>query len=168
MEKIKIFEDSGVPLSLHICGEYTRKILDGDLDVELGVNLSKYKRVQLNSIETNDTNINNAVEFSNKYKVRVILQTRTIKFPERNDVDWLFDLSRGTGAMPVIWPNYPNKFVGYAGGISRTAILRVIQQLNAYNENLADYYLDMESNIRMYDWFSDYIVEEICRKVYDK
>lgn len=159
LDKIEEFIAADLPLSLHICGGYSRGIMMGERP-DIGVDVTKFKRIQINHQSPDPERTARYAEY---YGVRPILQTDDVAFPSDDRIDWLYDPSRGRGLAVGQWPEYPNRFVGYAGGISEQNIKSVIDQVRA----TGDYWLDMETSVRTLDKFDYAKVEKILALVYD-
>lgn len=146
------YRDDIVNLSFHFCGSIARQINNGILLAEDF--LYQASRVQVNLCgELNLNNIVNQFNYS-------IVQCRG-EFPtESGRAQWLYDISGGRGIEPESYPKAPSYYCGYAGGISESNVLEVIRKIN----NPGDYWIDMESNIRVNDKFD----LDTCKRIYDK
>lgn len=147
-------------LSAHFCGEWSRQILSGVRTVNGGCDLGVFNRVQVNSQYPDAGTIR---AFAKGWGTRGIGQARG-DFPRDTQIDWLFDCSGGRGELPLLWPEYPGRLVGYAGGITPENISSVIESINARGP----YWLDMESGIRSDDWLDLDKCEAICQSVFGK
>lgn len=152
---------SGMRLSAHLCGAYALSIMDtGSLNgLHIPVDLGIFKRIQVNHRAPNPARINT---FRKGWGPRCIAQCRGLKFPDDTSVDWLHDVSGGTGKQPELIPEYPGHLVGYAGGIGPNNVLSVIQRIDADGP----YWIDMESNVRTNDRFDLRLCQLVCEAVY--
>lgn len=158
VDVIERFFDRGLPLALHVCGGFSKAIMEGERP-DMGVDPARFRRVQINHMTPN---VDRVAEFAVYYGVRGIAQWRESVFPADDRVDWLYDTSGGRGMQPMTWPAYPHRFVGYAGGISENNITTIIDTIGAAD----NYWLDMESSLRTVDKFDDAVVERVLRLVY--
>ncbi|WP_050400449.1 hypothetical protein [Bradyrhizobium embrapense] len=157
---------SGLRLSAHLCGDYSRRIMAGESIVDtIPVDLGYLNRVQVNHAEPDPAKI---IEFRNGWgSMRAIAQTRADAFPADTSVDWLFDRSGGTGVAPTAWPMHPggDRLVGYAGGISPDNIRGVMSVLE---QMPGRYWIDMESGVRTDDRFDIAKCRAVCEAVFGK
>jgi hypothetical protein len=137
------FAWSGVRMAAHLCGEYSREIMEhGELGAYPPIDLGIFDRIQVNHVAPVPAQI---IKFRKGWgPMRCIAQTRTA-FPGNTSVDWLFDQSGGRGVVPAAWPRHRgNHLVGYAGGINPDNVLDVVMGINS----VGPYWLDMESGVR--------------------
>ncbi|MHC2250961.1 hypothetical protein ACVILK_000653 [Bradyrhizobium embrapense] len=157
---------SGLRLSAHLCGDYSRRIMAGESIVDtIPVDLGYFNRVQVNHAEPDPAKI---IEFRNGWgSMRAIAQTRADAFPTDASVDWLFDRSGGAGVAPTAWPMHPggDRLVGYAGGISPDNISGVMSVLD---QMPGRYWIDMESGVRTDDRFDVEKCRAVCEAVFGK
>lgn len=170
----------GLNLALHVCGSLASRAADGywrDVDHLLVSCLGLFNRVQLNIANRTD----------NPYRLastptahtEVIIQqkeARDIEFFERSkwmNTSLLLDASGGQGIeTPIdVLPNAGKTFkVGYAGGISPDNVADKLSYL-LENENVGDFWIDMETGVRTNDWFDLEKVSrvlEICEPLIEK
>lgn len=151
----------GLRLAAHLCGRYSRLIMDGGsiakiIPVDLGV----FTRIQINHREPIVDRIN---DFRRAWGPRCIAQWRGNTFPRDTSVDWLFDRSGGKGQAPTFWPPYPGRLVGYAGGIGPGNVAEVIANIAA----TGPYWIDMETGVRTADNCFDLdLCRQVCEIVY--
>lgn len=152
---------SDLRLSAHLCGDHSREIMEtGRLRGQnIPVDLGFFKRIQVNH-RAPDVNCINS--FRKGWGPRCIVQCRGLNFPNDTSVDWLHDVSGGTGKQPDLIPEYPGRFVGYAGGIDPRNVLRVIERIDADGP----YWIDMESGVRTNDRFDLALCRLVCEAVY--
>lgn len=155
---------SGLTLSAHLCGEYSRRIMAGESVVDISpVDLGCFARIQVNHVDPVPARI---IEFRNGWgPMRAIAQTRADTFPRDTSVDWLFDRSGGRGEAPTAWPVHPggDRLVGYAGGISPENIRGVMSELEQLSGR---YWIDMESGVRTDDRFDLGKCRVVCETVF--
>ncbi len=156
---------AGLRLAAHVCGEAAKGIAGqpgfGGLDI------GGFQRVQVNhGFEgSSPAQIANVSAYGKRMGVRTMLQTLG-EFPDDPRVDWLFDVSFGTGVKPSSWPALPadSVFCGYSGGIAPDTAAQVVQAIGAMPGAL--YWIDMESRIRTDGWLDLAKCEAVCRAVY--
>lgn len=156
------FAWSGLRLAAHLCGDYSRAIIEDRLDdivKQIPVDLGIFKRIQVNHRAPDSIRINT---FRKGWGPRCIAQTRAAEFPNDTSIDWLFDASGGRGVAPAKWPTYPGRHVGYAGGIGPDNVLAVIDQIAARGP----YWIDMESGVRTDDRFDIGLCRRVCEAIY--
>lgn len=158
----------GAPLrwAAHICGTQAQAIARDPWSTS--VNLSGFQRVQINHgfSGSNVEQTTNAALFARRHGVRAILQCGEV-FPDDGRVDWLFDTSFGTGAVPARWPKPPlqGAFCGLSGGLNPINVRQVLE--NVAPPASAIYWIDMESGVRTDGWFDLTKCEAVCRAVFD-
>lgn len=150
--------DSNV--SLHLCGQYVRDIL------EKGVNSSWFNNVPLWDLASrcqlnfhgvlHSYNLDKCVGCLMKYPdIQFILQNDEVNFEVYctvgqfiNSVS-LFDISHGSGMSPDSWPQ-SNFFSGFAGGLGPHNIKQELPKIfKVAGEH--DFWIDMETNVRTPD-----------------
>jgi hypothetical protein len=154
-------------LSLHVCGHWVRQLLLGENEVPAWM-LEDFKRVQLNfhsQVDRRETPLFFAAlaALGNRQVIFQIDSALGAKHLEsvygENDegsVDAvpLFDLSSGTGVLPVSWPapRYMQDDVnfayhGYAGGLGPDNLADEIPKI-AQAAAGARFWIDMETHVR--------------------
>lgn len=155
-----LFFDKGLTLSLHCCGKRTRAILNGQFE-EFKSFKGQFSRIQVNA-RSRDYDLDILKKFEEFIGIPVIIQVRA-QF-SNIDFQMLFDQSGGHGLEAKSWPMNPNKkFVGYAGGIGPENVKTVLETIVPTNE----FWIDMESKVRLDDIFNLTLCELVCRKVYN-
>lgn len=153
-----LFPDGGIRTALlqagqlrfaaHVCGEAARAIASGG---ESGFEPAGFTRIQVNHgfSGSSETQIAHVRAYGERTGRRMVLQTLDA-FPEDASVDWLYDVSFGTGKTPGVWPRLPENggFCGYSGGLGPATIARAVAEIGAP----APHWLDMESAIRTGGW----------------
>jgi hypothetical protein len=152
--------DAPMKLSLHLCGDYVREVLWGDIDFvyeDLQGIWPAFDRVQINTHGI-------AHDFDGKRLVETLTA-----FPEKEFIfqydnmndgalnscidarvncSALFDMSHGAGIAPKHWPDLlPDVKCGYAGGISPTNISGHVASINELVGN-KETWIDMETHVR--------------------
>jgi hypothetical protein len=152
---------SGLRLSAHLCGAYSKEIMsDGHLISHPPVDLGVFDRIQVNHGSPDPQKI---IKFRKGWgAMRCIAQARADEFPADTSVDWLFDISGGRGTEPKAWPKYPGRLVGYAGGINPGNVAKVIAEIDA----TGPYWIDMESGVRTGDVFDLSLCRKVCEIVF--
>ncbi len=151
----------------HVCGEAARAIVADPLNGPLppgGV-----QRVQVNHSFKGSTPAQAAAsrDYGRRTGVRTVLQC-SAAFPlAQTGVDWLYDVSFGTGMRPDRWPAPPpaeGPFCGYSGGIGPETVEDVLARIAAPAGAL--YWIDMESGVRTDGLLDLAKCEAVCRAVY--
>lgn len=179
------FWGQGLNLALHICGLAAHDAADGNwyaIDSHTIQCLGLFRRVQLNVANRTDTPFR--LTCAPDGNTEVIIQQKgkhEIKFFQRSQwvgtVSVLLDASGGQGIDTPI-DVLPNKFdngvscfkVGYAGGINPDNVADKLAFLME-NEDVGDFWIDMESGVRTDDWFDISKVRkvlEICEPIIKK
>lgn len=157
-QMLGILQAGHLNVALHLCGGHADEIMDFG---KVPFDLAAVDRVQINH---QSPSVAAAARFSFLTRKRCILQTRNAAaFPASYDVDWLFDISGGTGRRPKDWPSHDGRLVGYAGGINPENVLDVIGEIDA----TGPYWIDMETGVRNSDDRFDFdLVRAVCERVY--
>jgi hypothetical protein len=159
----------GAPLRLsaHVCGAAARAIAEGG---DPGLDLSGYARIQINHSRSgsSDSEIRNSQLYAARNGVRAALQCQG-EFPADARVDWLYDVSFGTGQRPEVWPAIGARqaFCGYSGGLNPDNVAAVLANLPLANDADTAYWIDMESGVRTGNRFDLAKCEAVCRLVFD-
>lgn len=151
---------SGLNLSLHVCGRWTRQLLLG-ID-ELPPLLAGCNRIQLNFHAEHTSCIPGELKVALKLrgKRQFIFQVDGNGGNEHlqslyEEDTWgdinavpLFDLSGGAGIMPEKWPTPISQlYHGYAGGLGPQNLAKQIPLIAAAAEG-RDFWIDMETRVR--------------------
>jgi hypothetical protein len=150
----------------HLCGAAARAIVETPLTAPpppAGV-----QRVQVNHGFSGSTAVQVAAAsaYGRRVGLRAVLQCQGA-FPPEAGIDWLFDVSFGTGAKPDAWPAPPSgdgPFCGYSGGLGPDTVADVLARIDAPAGAL--YWIDMESGVRTGGAFDLAKCEAVCRAVY--
>lgn len=147
----------GLQLSAHICGSYSKQILDGKIP---SLDLRLFSRTQVNCI---NPVIEGIVNFADAYDLQAITQCRSPNFPDDDRVAWLYDCSGGKGTEPDAWPTHPGeRLVGYAGGLNPTNVKAQLLRM----DTSGPFWIDMESGVRTDDWLDLSKCEAVCKEVF--
>lgn len=155
-------------LSLHVCGEPLRNIVNGtpDLEGRLGFRLEAFERVQLN---VNSIQCDNAVvigiarsfdQMREYWEPEVIFQSNGTKddaMLSRLDLErcsLLFDRSGGRGDLPSEWPvGRDDVWCGWAGGLCPDNVAEQLPLIASKVEPNINFWIDAESKLRTDDRF---------------
>ena len=165
-KRAEMLASPGLRWAAHVCGEQARRIAN-EPDTAT-VSLSGFQRVQVNHSFSGSSSeqIANTVRFGRARGIRTLLQCST-GFPDDSRLDWLFDVSFGTGVKPGTWPALPpsGPFCGYSGGIGPANAAAVVAAIDAPEG--AQFWIDMESGVRTDDRLDLAKCEAVCRAVYE-
>lgn len=161
----EVAEDHQLNVSLHLCGQWLRRLLLGDLSViqEIGIdNWFAFQRVQLN-FHAEELTVNRERFFQTlgSQKRQFIFQVdgnmggELLKdyLTSRANASPLFDLSHGTGVSPDEWPEpdfgHPSVPVwhGYAGGLGPDNLADELCRIHDAARS-APVWVDMETKVR--------------------
>jgi len=171
-----LFPDAGVRSALlaerdlrwaaHVCGAQAREIVAAPLTTAVAV--AGVQRVQVNHSFQGSApgQVAAARDYGRRLGVRTVLQCADA-FPAETGVDWLYDVSFGTGVKPDRWPVPPvadGPFCGYSGGIGPDTVGEILARIAAPGG--AVYWIDMESGVRTDGAFDLAKCEAVCRAVY--
>jgi len=150
----------------HVCGAAARAIVAAPLTAPLPP--AGVQRVQVNhGFQGSDAaQVAAARDYGRRLGVRTVLQCQG-DFPAEAGVDWLFDVSFGTGVRPERWPAPPTAggpFGGYSGGIGPDTVGEILARIAAPRGAL--YWIDMESGVRTNGALDLAKCEAVCRAVY--
>lgn len=163
------FLGNGLRLSAHICGSYSRSIVNGTGAEIAGFLDGNFERAQLNVGAIPNNGEYWAARFAESIQAKsAILQTRD-RFTTTDEVDWLFDASGGRGESPKAWPGASQlnpAFCGYAGGIGPHNVKEVLKQINAVHLPGKPFWIDMEGQIRTHDFLDLDKCEAVLKSVY--
>jgi hypothetical protein len=149
----------------HVCGAGAKDIVARPLTTQVAV--PGVQRVQVNhSFQGSDAGqIAAARDYGRRMAVRTVLQCAG-GFPDEAGVDWLYDVSFGTGVKPDRWPALSDQgpFCGYSGGIGPATVADTLGRIAAPQGAL--YWIDMESGVRTDGLLDLAKCEAVCRAVY--
>lgn len=157
---------AGLRLAAHVCGDAAGDIVARGAGAAFDPR--GYRRVQINhgTAGSSSAHVAAAGRFARRHGIRAVLQCAD-PFPAEGEVDWLFDISFGTGRRPAGWPALPATsvpFCGYSGGIGPDNVAPLLAGLAA--PAVADFWIDMESGVRRDGRFDLSRCEAVCRAVY--
>lgn len=160
-----LLAEPGLRWAAHICGAGARDIVAAPRETAVAV--TGVQRVQVNHSFQGSTSeqIAAARDYGRRLGVRTVLQCASA-FPAETGVDWLYDVSFGTGVKPDRWPALPpaGPFCGYSGGIGPSTVRDILTRIAAPDGAL--YWIDMESGVRTDGVFDLAKCEAVCRAVY--
>jgi len=153
----------GLRWAAHVCGAQARAIADDPAAAT--IDLTGFARMQVNHGfgGSTKTQVGNVVAFAERRRIRALLQCQG-DFPDDTRLDWLFDVSFGTGIRPDRWPAPSTHFCGYSGGIGPANAAEVVTAIAAPVDG--DYWIDMESGVRTDGRFDLDKCAAVCRAVY--
>ncbi len=151
----------------HVCGAAAMAIVADPLTAPPAP--TGVQRVQVNHGFEGSTPAQAAAarDYGRRFGVRAVLQCSGAFPLAQTGVDWLYDVSFGTGAHPDRWPAPPpadGPFCGYSGGIGPDTVADVLARIAAPQG--AVYWIDMESGVRTDGAFDLAKCEAVCRAVY--
>lgn len=138
---------AGIRLSAHLCGPLAAEIVRGRCP---RFELAGFSRVQINHGRgpTDSATIGRVSRYAACRGVRAALQCNGA-FPADGRVDWLYDVSYGTGIRPTWFPNvdraYP--FCGISGGIGPDNVNELLTTKLSITTGVP-FWIDMESGVR--------------------
>lgn len=161
-----VLQSAPLRLSAHICGGAAGEIVAGR---EPALHLAGFARIQVNHgrAGSSDAQVRNTAEFAARAGVRAALQCQGA-FPADTRVDWLYDVSFGTGVQPGAWPAIAASLplCGYSGGLGPGTVAAALARFPVAPG--AGYWLDMESGVRTGHRFDLAKCEAVCRIVFDR
>jgi hypothetical protein len=165
MTRAPLLSAPGLRWAAHICGASARDIVAAPRDTAVAV--TGVQRVQVNHSFQGSApdQVAAARDYGRRVGVRTVLQCAGA-FPDETGVDWLYDVSFGTGVKPKDWPVLPARgpFCGYSGGIGPATVVEILGRIAAPDGAL--YWIDMESGVRTDGAFDLAKCEAVCRAVY--
>jgi hypothetical protein len=157
---------SALRLSAHVCGAAARSIVEGH-DPE--VDLAGFSRLQVNHSRngSSELEIRNCCAFGARLGMRIALQCQG-RFPADDRVDWLYDVSFGTGKRPTTWPPIApgGSLCGYSGGLGPSTLAELLPQFPVAPG--AAFWIDMESGVRTAGRFDLEKCATVCELVFGK
>lgn len=144
-------------LSAHLCGDYTKRIMNGE-EIELPFDSSAFNRAQINH---SNPDMDKIISFALDNAIACIMQVRDT-FPTFDGIEYLFDKSGGRGIEIDSFPEYPGNWCGYAGGFGPDNVAEMISKINASGI----YWIDMETKIRTDNKFDISKCRKVCEIVF--
>lgn len=161
----QLIQECGLSLSAHICGTAARAIAEGR---DPGLSLHGFRRAQINHGRegSSEAVVANCHAYGVRHRVRVALQCQGA-FPADNRVDWLYDVSFGTGRKPSSWPAISGiePLCGYSGGLDPTNVAANLGRFPVADS--ARFWIDMESGVRTELKFDLAKCAAVCAAVFD-
>jgi hypothetical protein len=155
---------AGVRLGVHVCGELAAAIVQGR---KPAVQFAGFSRLQINHGRAGSTaeQIRHSRDFAAGQGLRAVLQCQGA-FPQDAGVDWLFDVSFGTGAVAREWPplSCSGPFCGYSGGLGPDNVRARLA--SAPVAPGVPYWIDMESGVRTDGRFDTAKCAAVCEAVF--
>ena len=174
-------EYRGLNLSAHLCGSIARAAVRGDFkpfcDWARFIPIAFiFKRCQLNIATSKENPDSFKLSEDDFFFKEIILQQRSVedcdlylKSNTNEHVTMLLDASGGEG-IDTSLVAFVGKKIGYAGGINADNVAEKLTFLME-NEQVGDFWIDMESGVRTDDWFDINKVRqvlEICEPIINK
>ena len=153
--------------AIHFCGRAAR---EGLLDSQYDWLVDRVGRIQING-SLADSDLDWALAH---WPEKTIITQWAFTPEEYRDIHEtsdnhaiLIDGSGGRGIVPKAWPEirHPVKDIGFAGGLSPENIKQELTKILAIAQGGA--WIDMESSLRVDDWFSMERAREVVRAVSD-
>lgn len=158
------FQSSALRLSAHICGPAASSLARG-LDPQL--ELKGFARLQINHSRngSDEATIQNVHAFGSRCNIRVALQCQRA-FPTDDRVDWLYDVSFGSGKMPDTWPAVvsAHPLCGYSGGLGPANVVDRLKRFPVVPG--VPFWIDMESGVRTAGRFDLEKCAAVCEAVF--
>lgn len=152
-------------LSAHLCGGYSRAVLESGVCGLEDPLSAHFERVQINT--TDSVGVEHVAAWGDNLDVITILQCRGA-FPNCPSVLWLFDASGGRGLSPEYWPEPGEGGAarGYAGGLNPANVLAAVNDIGRKSDH---YWLDMETGVRdEHDRFDLAKCRAVCEAVFGR
>lgn len=148
-------DETGVGLSLHVCGKETKNLLEMQPSFLLDI-LPYFNRVQIN-FRYKEHNIQEIDNLLKQYpNILFITQHNKVNqdlYQKINNANHqvLFDLSGGRGIVAEEWIKpLENKVCGYAGGLGPENIMIELEKIAQVVQN-HNFWIDMEGKVRTDD-----------------
>lgn len=177
-EWLENLKDMKLNLSVHLCGRIAREAVRNNWRPALnllGDYATLFKRVQLNIAHYASESLNTLnLDVPKPFEEAIIQQKASydcrlfydwlLEHPEDSSVTVLIDGSGGLGMEKKLIPLCGAPKVGYAGGIGPENVYEKAKEL-FLNENVEDFWVDMESKVRTDDWFDLNKAEKVIQQV---
>ena len=161
----KKLKNNGLNLSCHLCGSVARNIVKKDDWNEFFDLLSKdyeiFNRFQLNV--SGVKGFSRDIHFIADKDFIIQLKEDMSLYDFYKDLPNVYgfqDNSGGVGKFEDNWLD-SDRYFGYAGGLNIDNVESVIKDL--YIVNSADFWIDMETSVRSFDWFDTNKCEQILK-----
>lgn len=171
MVLLKGAKKAGLNLSLHLCGKLARDVIKHNhwepVKKLTGEYWPLFQRLQLN-VAGEKKFIQEVIFPADK---EILIQCgKTMELYEaykgKGRIVPFLDCSGGHGIEAQEWGPGHGSWCGYAGGISEENIIHVIDKINEVRQD--DYWIDMESSIRIRDRVDMKTCRRICEMVNQK
>ena len=161
----KKLKNKGLNLSCHLCGSVARNIVKKDgwnefFDL-LGKDYEIFNRFQLNV--SGVKGFSRDIHFIEDKDFIIQLKEDMSLYDFYKDLPNVYgfqDNSGGVGRFEDNWLD-SDRYFGYAGGLNIDNVESVIRDL--YVVNNADFWIDMETSVRTFDWFDTNKCEQILK-----
>lgn len=161
----KKLKNKGLNLSCHLCGSVARNIVKKDdwnefFDL-LGKDYEIFNRFQLNV--SGVKGFSRDIHFIEDKDFIIQLKEDMSLYDFYKDLPNVYgfqDNSGGIGRFEDNWLD-SDRYFGYAGGLNIDNVESVIRDL--YVVNNADFWIDMETSVRTFDWFDTNKCEQILK-----
>ena len=174
-EFINSLQNKGLNLSLHICGKYSREIMNDGI-FHIINKFHWFNRYQINFISNNSSeNLNNFINLITQFPHKTfILQSNNsnkefinnILNVNKTNINILYDSSGGKGTnIKEIQNPYNNIYTGYSGGLCEETLPEILYNIHHF-KNDSYVWIDMESGVRTEDQFDLNKVRSIL-KIYE-
>ena len=164
----------GLRLSGHLCGSLARgTVKDGfnKLEEFCGGYLEIFQRVQLNIAPYRNIVDKISFDYVPQTLDEIIIQQRKpndcelfMKSELPHYCSMLLDASGGRGIDTEVLTMKSDYKIGYAGGFNPENTAKKLEYL-LNDENVGDFWIDMESGVRTDDWFDTKKVEQVLESI---
>ena len=145
--------------SLHVCGEWVRRILRGVMDWnDLPAVRIVTDRVQINTHAEEHVSTVAALDWmSERSNKQFIIQLDAVNdhifdaaVSRHMNIAGLFDASHGAGVLPAEWPKprHYEVYHGYAGGIGPENVREQVVKITDTITGSLPFWIDMEGRVR--------------------
>ena len=149
----------GVNVSMHVCGQWVRSMLRGQLDWNALPEVRIVAdRVQVNThAEEHITTVAALEWMAERGNKQFIIQLDAVNdhffdgaVARRINAAGLFDLSHGAGVLPDSWPSlrHASIYHGFAGGLSPDNVVEQVAKITDTVTGSLPFWIDMEGRVR--------------------
>ena len=157
---------AGIRLSAHLCGPLAAAVVKGRFPK---FDIAGFSRVQINHRRgaANGTTIARVSRYAACHGVRAALQCDGA-FPPDGRVDWLYDISFGTGVRPTRFPQVDraHPFCGVSGGIGPDNVVELLSSKLSVATGVP-FWIDMETGVRTDGKLDLEKCATVCAAIYD-
>ena len=161
----KKLKNNGLNLSCHLCGSVARNIVKKDdwnefFDL-LGKDYEIFNRFQLNV--SGVKGFSRDIHFIEDKDFIIQLKEDMSLYDFYKDLPNVYGFQDNSGGVGKFVDNWvkSDRYFGYAGGLNIDNVESVINKLCVVNS--ADFWIDMETSVRTYDWFDINKCEQILK-----